>query len=57
MDIPSTTSRNWYVVLCHVGSERRVKTGIELRVLTLEITDLVFRVVGPPRVNAWPLQS
>jgi transcriptional antiterminator NusG len=57
MDTSSTTNRKWYVVLCHQGSERRVKTGIELRVLTLEITDLVFRVAVPPRVNARPHPS
>jgi transcriptional antiterminator NusG len=57
MEPPSTTNRQWYVVLCHSGRERRVKTAIELRVLTLEITDLVFRVAVPPRVNARPHPS
>jgi transcriptional antiterminator NusG len=57
MDTPSTTSRKWYVVLCHLGSERRVKTGIELRALTLEHTDVIFRVAVPPRVNARPHPS
>jgi transcriptional antiterminator NusG len=57
MDAPSTTSRKWYVVLCHLGRERRVKTRIELRVLTLELTDRIFRVAVPPRVNAKPHPS
>jgi transcriptional antiterminator NusG len=57
MEPPSTTNRKWYVVLCHSGRERRVKTAIELRVLTLELTDRIFRVAIPPRVNARPHPS
>jgi transcriptional antiterminator NusG len=57
MEPPSTTSRQWYVVLCHLGREHRVKTAIELRVLTLELTGVIFRVAVPPRVNARPHPS
>jgi transcriptional antiterminator NusG len=57
MDTPSTTSRQWYVVLCHPGWEHRVKTGIELRALNFGHTDRIFRVAIPPRVSARPHPS
>ncbi|WP_078551155.1 transcription termination/antitermination protein NusG [Bacillus alkalicellulosilyticus] len=39
--------KNWYVVHTYSGYENKVKTNLEKRVETMEMTDKIFRVLVP----------
>ncbi|WP_209125306.1 transcription termination/antitermination protein NusG [Alkalihalobacillus sp. BA299] len=39
--------KNWYVVHTYSGYENKVKTNLEMRVETMDMTDKIFRVLVP----------
>jgi transcription termination/antitermination protein NusG len=44
---PDYMEKNWYVVHTYSGYENKVKTNLEKRVESMDMTDKIFRVLVP----------
>ncbi len=47
METKVETQPLWYIVHTYSGQEDRVKTNLELRVSTMDVTDKIFQVIVP----------